>query len=620
MSRQKNMDATVPRRNKAKTDRIPDLEWMFGYGESKQEKENKFLHKLIRRDWRKILYTTLLYIVQYSPAWVLPLVTSDVIDTLTYLPDGYATRFIIDGVILLFFLLLNVPMTIWRSAVQNKWTRTTTAEVKSGVMRKLQRLSITYHKEMQEGKIQSKLLRDVESFTGYLNTLLNGLMPSICGLVVSSIIAFTKSPMVSLFFVALVPCNVFTVRLFRKKIHTNIRTFRMENESLSATLTTSLQMLTVSKAHGLADAEIHNIDKKIDSTTQAGLRLDKTYSFFGSFSWVMSQVFSAVCLFICVVLALNGYITVGNVVLFQSLFSSISGSLLNLINSFPALSTGKEAVNSLSEIICATDIERDNGVMPLPVIQGEIKFDKVCYHYPDDEKPVVHNFTLDVKKGERIAVVGSSGSGKSTLMNLIIGLLSPTSGEIIVDGVPLSQMPMQSYRKYLSVVPQNSILFSGSLKENITYGLSSYSEKELEQVIKDACIDEFLPTLPDGINSQVGERGEKLSGGQKQRLSIARALIRNPSILILDEATSALDNVSEYHVQKAIDKLLHKRTTFIVAHRLSTIRNADRIVVMDEGEMVELGTYDELMQLNGKFAELEKLSRIREQEIEALGA
>ena len=616
MASKKTTDESVPRRNKQTANRIPNLEWLFGYDESKQEKGSKFLHKLLQRDWRKILYTTLLYFVQYSPAWLLPLVTSDVIDTLTYLPDGYVTRFIIDGAILFIFLVLNVPMTIWRSSVQNRWIRTTTAEVKSGVMRKLQRLSITYHKEMQEGKIQSKLLRDVESVNGYLNTILNSLMPSVLGLIVSVIIAVAKSPIASLFFIALVPCNVIAVQFFRKRIHNNIRNFRLENESLSATLTTSLQMLTVSKSHGLAEMEIQNIDKKIDSATQAGLRLDKTYSFFGSFSWVMSQTFSVACLFICVALALKGYITVGNVVLFQSLFSTISGSILNLINSFPALTSGKEAVNSLSEIICATDIERDNSVMPLPIVQGNIQFNGVCYHYHDEEKPVLKNFTLSVTQGERIAVVGASGSGKSTLMNLIIGLLSPTSGEIVVDGVPLSQMPMQAYRKYLSVVPQNSILFSGSIRDNITYGLSHYSEEELEKAVQDACIDEFLPTLPDGINSIVGERGEKLSGGQKQRISIARALIRNPSILILDEATSALDNLSEYHVQKAIDKLLHKRTTFIVAHRLSTIRNADRIVVMEDGEMVEIGTYEELMAKNGKFAELEKLSRIREESVQ----
>ena len=288
---------------------------------------------------------------------------------------------------------------------------------------------------------------------------------------------------------------------------------------------------------------------------------------------------------------------------------------MGLISFYPQIVTGKEAVHSLSEIICADDIERDDGQHHVSDIQGEVSFENLSYHYPNEEKLVVKNFNLQVRAGERIAVVGASGSGKSTLMNLIIGLLAPTEGQILIDGIPMQDIPSRDYRRFISVVPQNSILFSASLRDNITYGMKSYTDEELQKAIRDANVEEFLPQLSNGIDSIVGEYGDKLSGGQKQRICIARALIRKPKILILDEATSSLDNVSEYHVQQAIDRLVDERTTFIVAHRLSTIRNADRIVVMDDGEMVECGSYDELMALNGKFKELERLSRIREDQV-----
>ena len=277
--------------------------------------------------------------------------------------------------------------------------------------------------------------------------------------------------------------------------------------------------------------------------------------------------------------------------------------------------TGKEAIDSLSEIMRAEDMEHEGGARIPADIEGRVDFEDVSYRYPDGEKDVIKDFTLHVRPGECIAFVGSSGSGKSTIINLLIGLLEPTQGDILIDGVSLNEISIQNYRHFISVVPQNSILFSGTIRENITYGLDRYSEEELQQAVEDADIPEFLPSLPDGLNTQVGEHGDKLSGGQKQRICIARALIRHPRILIMDEATSALDNVAEYHVQKAVGKLMKVCTTFIVAHRLSTIRNADRIVVMEEGKAVEMGTYDDLMALNGKFAELEHLNRVREESV-----
>ena len=240
-------------------------------------------------------------------------------------------------------------------------------------------------------------------------------------------------------------------------------------------------------------------------------------------------------------------------------------------------------------------------------IYGEFDFKDVTFRYNNIDRPVLHNLNLHVDKGETIALVGESGAGKSTILNLVIGFNQVNSGEVLIDGHNMKDIDLRSYRKYLAVVPQTSILFSGTIRDNITYGVDNVDEATLDEIVKAANLTDLINSLPDGLDTMVGEHGGKLSGGQRQRISIARALIRNPKVIVLDEATSALDSISEKLIQEALNNLTKDRTTFIVAHRLSTIKDADKIAVIADGHCVEYGTYDELMNLKGEFYQMKKI-------------
>jgi len=562
---------------------------------------------MYKGNWGKLLVSIIFFIFKNSPVWIIPIVTANIIDIVSN-PSIYSLSGLkINLIIAILAIVQNVPTQMMHIKYLCQPVRYVEAKLRSNLVEKLQILSISYHKELKSGKLQSKVLRDVEAIQFLSMQIYSTILPLIFNISVALVITIHKSPMVALFFFLTLPTALIFTSLFRKNIKESNTDFRREIEEMSANVAEMVEMVPVTRAHGLENVEIKKMQHQLNEVRSKGYHLDIITALFGASSWVVFQVFQVFCLGFTGYQAYIGKISVGDVVLYQGYFTSILNQISNVINTYPILIKGMESINSVGEILIASDIENNKGKKKVKKVSGDIIFENVEFGYQTGKAPVLKNFNLHVKKGECIAFVGESGAGKTTILNLIIGFNNPTFGKILLDGVDMSKLDLRSYRKFIAVVPQNTILFSGTLRENITYGLTNVSDEKLKQIIEYSNIKEFIDKLPDEIDTQVGEHGGKLSGGQRQRIAIARALIRDPQIIMLDEATSALDNISELQVQRAMNNLIKGRTTFVVAHRLSTIRDADKIAVMSHGSCVEYGTYDELVAKHGEFYKLKQL-------------
>ena len=378
-------------------------------------------------------------------------------------------------------------------------------------------------------------------------------------------------------------------------------------EETSTRVVEMVDLIPVTRAHALENEEIKKMGGYLNGVAFRGFKLDIIHANFGAISWCMFQTFQVICLAFTGYMAYLGNISVGEIAMYQSYFTTIVNQVAALIMMLPNMAKGVESINSIGEVLLSDDVEDYHGKKKLETIRGDFDFKNVTFHYDDDAKEILYKFNLQVNAGETIALVGESGAGKTTILNLLIGFINPVSGDIYLDGNNLKDLNLRSYRDFISVVPQNTILFSGSIRDNITYGMPDVTEEQIWSAIQSANLEQFIRELPDGLDTMIGENGGKLSGGQRQRLAIARALVRDPKIIIFDEATSALDSTSEHEIQKAIENMADTRTTFIVAHRLSTIRNADKIAVIGNGGCTEFGTYDELMAQKGEFYHMRKL-------------
>ncbi len=430
---------------------------------------------------------------------------------------------------------------------------------------------------------------------------MNSVFPAFLTIVVAFSFTVLRQPVVALFYIVSVPVSSSLVFVFSRRMTARNKEYRTEIESLSASVVEMIQMIPVTRAHGVEEVEVTKMTTRLEQVKTKGIRLEVIGAIFGACSWTSFQIVMLICLLFTSILAFNKKISVGDVVLFQSYFAMIVGAVNMILNAYPDLSRGFESIRSIGEILDSPHVERNEGKRPVPSVEGHFIFDRAGYTYEQSQQPALQDISLDIRPGESTAFVGESGSGKSTLMSLIIGLRKPTEGRLLLDGKEMAELDLRQYRRFLAVVPQTTLLFSGTVRENIVYGLTDVDDRRIWEILESSNAKEFVAKLPKGLDTPLGEHGARLSGGQRQRIAIARALIRDPRVIVFDEATSALDVHSESLIQEEVQRLIKGRTTFIVAHRLSTIRNAHRIAVMKQGRVVESGTHDQLMLAKGEF-------------------
>jgi ATP-binding cassette, subfamily B, bacterial len=571
----------------------------------RKSKPFRTLLRIFKPERRNVAAALLVLSVKHSPALFLPVIIGNVINAvIAHGPDTF-NNILLNSIFIMVLLVQNIFTHTLFVKYLSKANRSVEHNLRYALVKRMQELSITFHDNFESGRLQTKVLRDAESVEILSRQLANGVFIGILNVSFALVTTILYDWLVAMFFLLTVPMAVLITKFFQKRMAETNKEYRIQLETMSARVNEMVLMIPIARAHSVEDTEIKQMGKQLQKVKEKGIKLDVLNAVFGASSWVSFQTFQFVCLLVTAYMAYKGRIAVGLVVMFQGFFSMIINSVNTIITILPEVNRGLDSINSLGEILECPDIELNEGRKKLDVVHGHFRFEHLGFGYNEDNHALV-DFSMEVEPGESIAVIGESGSGKSTLMNLIIGYRRPTAGKIWLDDNNTQDIDLRTYRRFLAVVPQNIVLFSGSVRQNILYGIEHFNipEERLLEIVHMAKLDELIEQLPDGLETLIGEHGDKLSGGQKQRIAIARALIRDPKVIIFDEATSALDVESEKYIQDSMVELIKGRTTFIVAHRLSTIRQANRIVVLKKGQIAETGTHQELIAQNGIYAKM----------------
>ncbi len=478
------------------------------------------------------------------------------------------------------------------------------AELRARVFEKMQFLSFGYLDNQKTGRLLSKYTHDTQQVGGMIQQTANGILPSVLHGVLMLLVMVVMNWQLTFVILLMLPVFAFIRYYFFKKLIEHNQRERKVRERLMGTATELISATRLIRSLGEETQATTQMNQSSYEMAHSRYKIIQFNTAFHTFTYSVTEFLSLLVIGTGALLVIGGSLSLGTLIAFMVALPVI----LSPINIFSQISeqyfSAREAYNSLNELLDSPYVEEWNGDIQLTPFKGDIEFQNIGFSYARQKIPAIQDFSLHIQPGEHIALVGPSGSGKSTIANLVLGLYKPKEGQILFDGIPQEKLYMRGIRRQAAIVMQENLLLSGTIIDNIRFARPSATDEDIYEAAKMANADIFIDELPQGYMTIIGERGVTLSGGQRQRISIARAILRNPTLLILDEATSALDYQSEHYIQEALDRLAHGRTVITIAHRLSTILNANRIVVLNKGQIMETGTFDELRKRGQYFAKM----------------
>lgn len=540
---------------------------------------------------------------------VYPMVTRTMLNDL--IPNKNYRMIVIFGMTLLVLYAVKMGLNYFIQYFGHVMGVKMQAQMRRDMFEQLERLPYSYYDNHETGKIMSRMTNDLMDISELAHHGPENIIISTLSVVMSFVYLSTINIYLTLIIFCAVPFLLLMAMKLKKKMRSAFTESRKSVAVINAALESSIAGIRVTKAFTNAEKESEKFEEGNKSFVKARSEAYQAMGQFHSGTTFVTDVFNVIVLIAGGLFLYNGKISFGDYSAFVVSINMFISPVMTLINFMEQYQNGVTGFERFIEILDEKPETDSSNAVDIGDVKGHIEIKDISYAYEPDEneeeKIVIDHLSLDIKQGETFALVGPSGGGKTTICHLIPNFYKLKSGQILIDGHDITSITMESLRRNIGIVQQDIYLFNATIKENILYGRLDATDEEVYEAAKRANIHDYIMTLENGYNTVIGERGVRLSGGQKQRLSIARVFLKNPPILILDEATSALDNTTEILIQKALDDLCKGRTTLVVAHRLSTIKNADEIAVVSDGHIAELGSHTSLMEKGGIYSDLYKL-------------